>query len=98
MNKKTDCTNVQIGQLNVDVFFPIRNIPFFLTSNSGRAQVNNKKTRLSLTHTWVVIVFRSLSFNCPHRQSNLRHDQTEAPSVPPPRPGVPLHSDQRQEL
>jgi hypothetical protein len=61
MNNKTDCTNVQIDQLNVDAFFPIRNNPFFnetiIMCVCVGAQVNDKKTKLSLAHTF----FLSLS-------------------------------------
>jgi hypothetical protein len=52
MNNKTDCTNVQINRLNVDVFFPIRNNPFLVKQKIMTAQVNDKKSKLSLAHTF----------------------------------------------
>ena len=59
------------------------------------AQVNDKKSKLLLAHTFFSF---SLWFNRPRRQIDLKHDQTEAPFVLPPKPGVRLHSDQREEL
>ena len=65
------------------------------------AQVNDKNSKLSLAHTFSsfsLSLSLSLWFNRPRRQIDLKHDQTEAPFVLPPKPGVRLHSDQREEL